>query len=357
MSPMKRGAHSNPRNPFERFHFEEDAGAVEEMAKFDPDWEPPALQTQFFQDDSKSLITTNESDDLSFDASVNPYRGCEHGCAYCYARRYHEFLGFSAGLDFESKIVVKTKAPELLRTELSRRQWRPQKLSLSGVTDCYQPVERKLEITRQCLGILAEFRNPVVVITKNHLVTRDADYLGELARWQAGAVLLSLTTLDNSLSRVMEPRASLPKMRLRAVRTLADAGVPVGVALAPIIPGLNDAEVPSLLEAARDAGAQYATYSMVRLPGSGGAVFEDWLSKNVSAEKKEAVLRRIRETHGGALNSSVPFERMRGSGFYAEQVGQLFKVISRKLGFEGVRPELSAKHFRNAGGAQMNLLF
>ena len=174
---MKRGANLNPPNPFERLHMEEDLSAVEEMRRADPDWEPPLAQTQFFNDDTKSLITRNDSEDLSFDASLNPYRGCEHGCAYCYARRYHEFLGFSAGLDFENKIVVKSKAPELLRAELSHKNWRPQKLALSGVTDCYQPVERKLEITRRCLGVLAEFRNPVLVITKNHLVTRDVDHL------------------------------------------------------------------------------------------------------------------------------------------------------------------------------------
>lgn len=327
------------------------------MRASEPDWEPPAVKTQFFVDDTQSLVTRNESPDLSFDASLNPYRGCEHGCAYCYARRYHEFLGFSAGLDFESKIMVKPKAPELLRQELLRKSWLPQKLALSGVTDCYQPVERRLEITRGCLGVLAEFRNPVVVITKNFLVTRDIDHLVELARWRAGAVIISVTSLDSELSGNLEPRASSPAMRLRAVRALAEAGVPVGVSLAPIIPGLNDMEMADILEASREAGARYATYSVVRLPGSGAAVFTEWLARNVSPEKKESILRRIEAVHGGTLNSSTPYERMRGHGAWAEQIRQLFKVLARKMGLDRMRPEVSAEFFRRPDGLQMSLPF
>jgi len=352
---MKRGAEANVPNPFERLHFVEDPGAIEAMRASDPEWEPPQIRTQFFVDDTRSLITKNESPDLSFDASLNPYRGCEHGCSYCYARRYHEFLGFSAGLDFESKIMVKPKAPDLLRTELSREKWLPQKLALSGVTDCYQPVERRLEITRGCLGVLAEFRNPVVVITKNHLVTRDLDHLAELAKWGAGAVVVSVTSLDSELSRSLEPRASSPAMRLRAVRTLADAGIPVGVSLAPVIPGLNDMEMAGILEASRAAGAMYATYSVVRLPGSGAAVFSEWLERNVSPEKKASVLERIKNSHGGALNSSSSFERMRGQGAWAEQIRQLFRVLSRKMGLDRMRPEVSADNFRRLGGRQLTL--
>ena len=354
---MKRGTDFNPANPFERLHFEEDPGLEEEMRRTDPEWARPHLRTQFFKDDSQSLISKNESEDLSFEASINPYRGCEHGCAYCYARRYHEYLGFSGGLDFESKIMVKVRAPELLRNELSRRSWRPQKLSMSGVTDCYQPVEKRLEITRGCLSVLAEFRNPVLVITKNHLVTRDTDHLVELSRWRACAVFVSLTTLEQKLCQSMEPRASLPSMRLRAIQTLSQAGIPVGVAVAPVIPGLNDMEIPALLEEARAAGATFATYSLVRLPGSGAKVFREWLDRNVSAEKKAAVLRGIEETQGGSLNDSRPFLRMRGTGEYAGQIAQLFKVLSRKLGFEGMRPELSVEHFRRPGGTQLSLSF
>jgi DNA repair photolyase len=354
---MKRGAVTNMPNPFERLHVVEDPEAIAAMRMSDPEWEPPQIKTQFFVDDTQSLLTKNDSPDLSFDVSLNPYRGCEHGCAYCYARRYHEFLGFSAGLDFESKIMVKPKAPALLRDELSRKTWIPQKLALSGVTDCYQPVERRLEITRGCLQVLAEFRNPVVVITKNFMVTRDVEPLTELARWKAGAVILSITSLDAELSRVLEPRASSPSMRLRAIRFLADAGIPVGVSLAPIIPGLNDMELASILESARDAGAMYATYSVVRLPGSGAAVFQDWLDQNVSVEKKESVLRRIEASHGGGLNSAIPFERMRGQGAWAEQIGQLFKVVARKLGLDRMRPELSADFFRRPERSQMELPF
>src|SRR5438034_2202063 len=204
-----RGAAENPPNRFEKISLERDA-----------DWndlDEPAPQTQFFKDHSDSIINTNDSPDVGFEASVNPYRGCEHGCIYCYARPFHEYLGFSAGLDFETKIMVKESAPELLRRELASAKWKPRVIALSGVTDCYQPVERKLKLTRRCLQVLAEFRNPVAIVTKNHLVTRDADVLRELAGHQAAAVFLSVTTLDSALTPRLEPRASLPKHRLAAI--------------------------------------------------------------------------------------------------------------------------------------------
>src|SRR5213083_1152978 len=216
-----RGAAENPPNRFERISLERD-----------PDWndpDEPAPQTQFFKDHSDSIINYNDSPDVGFEASVNPYRGCEHGCIYCYARPFHEYLGFSSGLDFETKIMVKVNAPELLRRELSSTKWKPQVIAFSGVTDCYQPVERKLKLTRRCLEVLAEFRNPVVIVTKNHLVTRDVDLLQELARHQAAAVFLSVTTLDSALTPRLEPRASLPKHRLAAIETLRRAGIQVGV--------------------------------------------------------------------------------------------------------------------------------
>lgn len=352
---MTRGAGSNPPNPFERLRVEDDPDGIEDMRRSDPEWEPPSPQTAFYEDDSQSLITANESPDLSFEASLNPYRGCEHGCSYCYARRYHEFLGFSAGLDFETKIMVKTRAPELLRSEMANPRWLPKKLAMSGVTDCYQPIERKLAITRGCLAVLAEFRNPVVIITKNHLVTRDADLLGELARWQAAAVLISVTTLDRELARILEPRASGPAMRLRAMRTLSDAGIPCGISLAPVIPGLNDHEIPSILEAARGAGASFATWSMVRLPGSGAEVFTDWLARHVSPEKQQTILSRIRETHGGKLNDSRPLIRMRGEGVRAEQTALLFRTMARRLGFTATRPEVTTENFRRRSPGQLEL--
>src|SRR6185503_9842637 len=253
-----RAATSNPPNRFEKIHFEREM-----------DWDPseePALRTQFFRDHTSTLIAYNDSPDVGFSASVNPYRGCEHGCIYCYARPTHEYLGFSAGLDFETKIMVKEKAPELLRAELSSRKWKPQTLAISGVTDCYQPIERKFRITRQCIEVLAEFRNPCGIVTKNFLVTRDIDVFQELARYNGIAVFVSITSLDSSLAQKMEPRTSLPQHRLAAVQKLHDAGIPVGIMCAPMIPGLNDHEMPAILDAAAKAGAEHAAYVPVRLP-------------------------------------------------------------------------------------------
>jgi DNA repair photolyase len=252
-----RGAGSNPANRFDRISVEFDAassGALDENGND----ARPALRTQFFRDSASTIIVRNTSPDVGFEASLNPYRGCEHGCSYCFARPYHEYLGFSAGLDFESRIMVKEDAPELLRAELSKKSWKPVTLAMSGVTDIYQPVERKLEVTRRCLAVLAEFRQPVGLITKNQLVTRDIDHLGELARHDATCVTLSMTTLDPELSRAMEPRASLPEQRLAAIRALRAAGIPAGVNVAPVIPGLNDHELPRILEAAAAAGACFA---------------------------------------------------------------------------------------------------
>lgn len=340
-----RGAIRDPRSPFEALHVEDDPEWLEEMAR-DPEAVPPQPRTKLFRDDSQSLITKNSSPDLSFDGSINPYRGCEHGCAYCYARRYHEFIGFRSGLDFESKLLVKPDAPRLLRKELSSRRWVPQKLSLSGVTDAWQPVERRLRITRGCLEVLAEFRQAVVCITKSHLITRDADLLAELARWQAGAALLSITTLDPELARELEPRASSPRMRLEAIRTLAAAGVPVGVSVAPVIPGLNDHEIPAIIAAAAESGAQYATYAILRLPGSVADVFTGWLEQNVSPESARKILGRVREMRQGRLNDLRPGVRLRGEGEMATQIARLFKTTARRHGLDKMRPELTNANFR-----------
>src|SRR5262249_29963864 len=249
-------------------HYERDQEA-------DP--EGPAPATQFFRDSSRTIIARNDSPDVGFDASINPYRGCEHGCTYCYARPTHEYLGFSAGLDFETKIMVKEDAPELLRRELAAPRYQPKPLALSGVTDPYQPIERRLQLTRRCLEVLVEFRNPVVIVTKNHLVTRDADLLGELATRRAVAVFVSVTTLDADLARILEPRASSPPGRLDAVKELAELGIPVGVLVAPVIPGLTDHELPSILKAVASAGAISAGYVMLRLPHAVAVLFEQWL--------------------------------------------------------------------------------
>jgi DNA repair photolyase len=341
-----RGAPANPPNRFEPLWYSRD-----------PEWnepEDPAIETQFFKDTSRSIITYNDSPDVGFDASINPYRGCEHGCIYCYARPTHEYLGFSAGLDFESRVLVKEDAPELLRRELSSPRWKPQVLAISGVTDPYQPIERRLQLTRRCLQVLAEFRNPVVIITKNHLVTRDVDVLGELAQHEAARVFLSITTLDSSLGRVMEPRASHPSRRLAAIEALSQAGVPTGVLVAPVIPGLTDHELPSIIAAAVQAGAKAAGCVTLRLPHGVAALFEQWLSQHFP-DRKDKVLHRIRAIRGGKLNDPRFSSRMRGEGIFAEQIATLFALACRKAGIDGRGPTLSTAAFRIPSDAQLSL--
>jgi DNA repair photolyase len=341
-----RGAPANPPNRFVPLWYSRD-----------PEWndlEDPALETQFFTDTSRSIITYNDSPDVGFDASINPYRGCEHGCSYCYARPTHEYLGFSAGLDFESRILVKEQAPELLRRELSSPRWKPQVLAMSGVTDSYQPVERRLQLTRRCLQVLAEFRNPVVIITKNHLVTRDVDVLSELAQYKAARVFLSVTTLDGSLSRVMEPRASHPQRRLAAIEMLSQAGVPTGVLVAPVIPGLTDHELPSIIAAAVQAGAKAAGYVTLRLPHGVGPLFEQWLTQHFP-DRKDKVLHRVRAIRGGQLNDPRFSSRMRGEGIFAEQIAALFALACRKAGIDGRGPVLSTAAFHVPSNSQLPL--
>src|SRR5438045_8672003 len=297
-----RGASWSPANRFEKLHIDQnDFDAVD----VDPGTEErPRRATQYFRDATKSVITRNNSPDVGFETSLNPYRGCEHGCIYCYARPTHEYLGLSAGLDFESKIMVKTNASELLQAELESSRWQPQTLGMSGVTDPYQPIERKLRITRGCLEVLAQFRNPVAIITKNRLVTRDLDLLKELASFNAAVVNSSVTSLDPNLQRVLEPRTSIPTARLDAVSQLRHAGIPVGVMVAPIIPGLTDHEVPRILEVCAKAGAQFAGYTIVRLPWAVAPLFEHWLEEHF-ADRKEKVLGRIRHIRGtDRLNNS-----------------------------------------------------
>jgi DNA repair photolyase len=337
-----RGASWSPANRFEKLHVDlTDVDVVD----VDPDEsERPRRATQFFRDGTKTIITRNNSPDVGFETSLNPYRGCEHGCIYCYARPTHEYLGFSAGFDFESKIMVKTSAPELLRAELESPRWKPQVLVMSGVTDPYQPVERKLRVTRGCLEVLAKFRNPVAIITKNRLVTRDVDLLRELAACNAVAVNISVTSLDPNLQRVLEPRTSSPQARLDAISQLGAAGIPTGVMVAPIIPGLTDHEVPKILEASANAGAQFAGYTIVRLPWAVAPLFEHWLEEHFP-ERKEKVLGRIRHLRGDRLNNSQWHTRMTGEGIFAEQIASLFEVGCRRAGI-GERPKLSTSAFR-----------
>jgi DNA repair photolyase len=345
--PLKgRGALINPPNRFEALEIALDPS--------DPEEERPALKTRFYRDLTSTLITTNDSPDIGITASINAYRGCEHGCSYCFARPYHEYLGFSSGTDFESKIMVKTRAPEILRSELSSPRWKPQVLAMSGVTDCYQPAERLFKLTRGCLEVLAEFRNPVGLITKNHLITRDLDLLKELARHQCVRAYVSITTLNPDLARKLEPRAAAPDHRLDAVRRLSDAGVPVGVMMAPIIPGLTDSEIPALLQAAAMAGASSAGYTLLRLPYAVKDIFIKWLETHFP-EKKDKILSLIRSTRKGKLNDSAWGDRLSGHGPYAGQIEDFFRVASHRNGLDRPQPSLSTAAFRRPPAPQMEL--
>src|SRR5262245_42876238 len=296
-----RGAASNPANRFDKTSYQ--------RSEWDEPGDP-SVDTVFLKDETRSIIAYNDSPDVGFNASINPYRGCEHGCIYCFARPNHEYLGFSAGLDFETKILVKEDAPELLRKELASPNWEPQVIAISGVTDAYQPIERRLQLTRRCLEVLAEFRNPVVIITKNELVTRDIDLLSELASHNAVIVFVSVTSLRNELARDLEPRASQPQRRLAAIEALSTAGIHVGVLVAPLMPGLTDHEMPSILKACRAAGARFAGYVPLRLPFGLAPLFEEWLKLHAPLQK-EKILGRVREIRGGRLNDPNFKSRMR----------------------------------------------
>jgi DNA repair photolyase len=350
-----RGAAYNPPNRFEPVEFVPDGDALDAELAED---ELPLPRTQFLRDTTREIIARNNSPDVGFNTSINPYRGCEHGCVYCFARPFHEYLGFSAGIDFETKIMVKQDAPELLRAELMKKSYQPDTIFISGVTDPYQPIERKLRITRRCLEVLAEFRNPVGIITKNYLVTRDIDVLRELAAHDAVSVNLSITTLDDKLQRVMEPRTSVPKRRLAAVEKLAAAAIPVGIMVAPIVPAITDEEMGDILQAAHDAGAKWAGYVVLRLPHAVAPLFEDWLTHHFP-DRKEKVLARVRSMRGGRLYDSTWGERGRGTGEMAEQIGALFRAARRKAGFteeESARYALSSASFRRpAAGGQLAL--
>ncbi|MFV1986957.1 MAG: PA0069 family radical SAM protein [Gemmatimonadota bacterium] len=343
-----RAAADNPTNRFTPIDVVPDDG----------EWRAEVIggvQTRFFEDSSRSIISRNDSPDVGFDASVNPYRGCEVGCIYCYARTFHEYLGFSAGLDFETRILVKRDAPALLRAELASPRWTPQVIALSGATDPYQPAERTLRITRGCLEVLAEARNPVQIITKRDLVTRDIDLLQPLSALGAASVHVSITTLDQGLQRVMEPRGAAPYRRLETIRRLACGGVRVGVNVAPVIPGLTDHEVPAILEAAREAGAMTATYILLRLPFGIRELFEGWLERHLP-DRREKVLGRIRETRAGRLYDGRFRVRGRGEGEYATQVHSMFRVAAARLGYEQGLPPLSVASFRAPrSGPQLGL--
>ena len=364
-----RGARANPTGRFERARVEPDLDSLEELDHLEDELTRPPkndrpdlrkerkdqdLRTEAIPDPSRTAITFNRSPDIPFEASFNPYRGCEHGCAYCYARPTHEYLGYSAGLDFETKILVKERAPDLLRRELGAARWKPQVVALSGVTDAYQPLERRLELTRRCIEVFEEFRNPITIITKSALVVRDIDLLRRLADHHAVSVTLSVTTLNPELQRVLEPRASSALERLRAIEKLSTAGIPTGVMVAPILPGLTDSEMPAILESASQAGAQWAGHIVLRLPHGVRDLFDDWLLTHRPLRRKK-VLGRLESLRGGRLNDPRFGSRMRGEGLFARQIADLFRLWARKQKLDGPAPTLSTSSFRRPGGVQLGL--
>ena len=338
---MRHGSHINPPNRFESKYAEPDM----EQLEWDDEYLSRPRRIEYLDDHSKSIVTENDSPDLNFRFSVNPYRGCAHGCSYCYARPFHEYLGYNAGLDFETKIMVKRDAPKLFRDFLSHSDWQPELIAFSGITDCYQPAEREFQLTRQCLKVASEANQPVGIVTKNALVVRDLDILQSMAQRSLVNVSLSITTLDPELAREMEPRTSIPAARLRAIRELSAAGVPTKVMVSPIIAGLNDHEIPSILQAAKEAGARSASYIMLRLPLTVEPVFLEWLERT-QPTRKERVISRIRQTRDGKLNSAEFGTRIRGTGEISEQIGNLFQVFARKHGLDERLPALDFTQFR-----------
>ncbi|MGH7490792.1 MAG: PA0069 family radical SAM protein [bacterium] len=342
-----RGTTLNPVNRFESIAID-----------FDPEWlesgETVSNRTIYYDDTTRTILSENDSPDIPFVRGLNPYRGCEHGCIYCYARPSHEYFGLSSGLDFETKIMVKREAPRLLAEAFQNRNWKPQVIALSGNTDCYQLAERKLRITRGCLEVLLRFRNPVGIITKNALILRDLDLLQELARLQLVHVTLSVTTLDHELRHKMEPRTSAPERRLEALAQLAAAGIPTSVNVAPIIPGLNDHEMPAIIAAAAARGATGAGFVMLRLPYALKELFENWLRTHFP-DRAEKVLSAIRDTRNGKLYDARFGTRMSGEGERAEAIARLFEVTCQKHGLNQRWQPLRTDLFRRIGTSQKEL--
>jgi len=337
-----RGAVSNPSGRFERFTRE----PVDDTDAYAPDDDPvPPLATTVTPEKTRNIIARNDSPDVGFDRSINPYKGCEHGCVYCFARPTHSFLGLSPGLDFETKIFSKPEAARLLREALAKPGYRADVLVVGANTDAYQPVERELKITRSVLEVLQAHRHPVSIITKSSLVVRDVDILSEMAKDNLASVNHSITTLDRTLARTMEPRAATPERRLAAMKTLADAGVPVGVLASPMIPALNDSELERILEASAAAGAQWANYILVRLPHELKQLFVEWLNRHYPA-RAEHVLSILRDMRGGRLYDPRFGERMRGQGPYAELLKTRFTVACRRLRLNQADRALDTSKFR-----------
>ncbi len=335
----RRGTYINTGNRF----------TTQRREHFDDEWEDrspePDPRTRIVEDTSRSAFATNKSPDIPFTHSINPYRGCEHGCAYCYARPTHEYLGFNASIDFESIIVVKRNAAELARKAMMKKSWKPTSISISGVTDPYQPLERRFRITRSILEVMLEFRNPLGIVTKNALVCRDLDLLKQLAEQKCVVVFLSVTTLDRDLARRMEPRTSTPELRLKAIERLATAGVPVGTMVAPIIPGLNEQEIPAILKAAADAGARSAAHVILRLPYAVKPIFLNWLDREEPG-RAQKVRNALREMKGESLNQTKFGARMTGIGERAEAIKKLFVIMVERLGLNNGPSSLTTANFQ-----------
>lgn len=342
-----RGARTNPVGRFKRLHVDLDPEALR-------DDELHRVDTEFFESPAREILSRNESPDIPFTYSLNPYRGCEHGCIYCYARPSHEYLGLSAGVDFETRIFVKTNAAALLSKAFQRPSWVPQVVSLSGNTDPYQPAERAFKLSRQCLEVFLRHRNPVSIITKNGLVRRDLDLLRDLAERHLVQVTLSVTSLDDDIAGTMEPRTARPALRLKTIEALSEAGIPVGVLAAPLVPGLTVEELPSILREAALRGATTAGYQLLRLPPPVDALFIDWLESHFP-HRKEKVLARVRSVHDGALNDRQFGRRHAGRGLWAKTTRDLYKLACRKHGLDRSRSTLDVSQFRRLQGGQQEL--
>lgn len=342
-----RGAQLNPHN-----HFQKDSYVKKHTEGID-DWEESDPKTSFIFGESRSIVNKVDSPDVGMAYSLNPYQGCEHGCTYCYARNAHEYWGFSAGLDFERKIIVKKDAPELFKKFLHRKGWDASVISLSGNTDCYQPAERKFRLTRQLLEIALEYKQPIGIITKNALILRDLDILSELAKHKLISVYVSINSLNEDLRLKMEPRTTTAKQRLKIIEQLSSAGIPVGVMVAPTVPGLSDHEIPQILKTIAQCGAISAGYTVVRLNGAIGPIFKDWLIKNYP-DRFEKVWHMIQSCHGGQVNDSRFGERMRGGGNIADMIRDTFRLHCRLNKLNTTVVELDATQFR-IPGSQLNL--
>lgn len=343
-----RGAQFNPQNRYKTAGYDTEASdGLDEPFVPDP-------ETEFVIEKAAKILNKVSSPDIPLNYSMNPYQGCEHGCVYCYARNTHEYWGYSAGLDFERRIMVKENAAALLTKELDHPKWKPEPIMFSGNTDCYQPGEREKLITRQCLEVFLRYRHPVGLITKNSLILRDLDLLKALAELNLVHVFISVTTLDESLRRAMEPRTASGKRRIDTIRALAEAGIPTGVMIAPIIPGLNNQEIPAIMEAAADAGALAAGYTLVRLNGAVADIFAHWLQLNFP-DRAEKVLNQIRSIHGGKLGDSRFGTRMQGEGPMAVSIHTLFQLAKKRLMAGRSMPKYDTSHFRRPDKGQLSL--